>query len=517
MRLQNCQNPIRVYNKYIDDYVWVACGKCPTCLKRMQARWNARLENERKSSLFTLFVTLTYDDKHLPRLIRDDDFEPSVGRIERYRAYDNKFLIPFSEMQFDKQADLDFFNGKMHSGGVPYADFADIQKFHKRLNKRFHDKYTGKYENFRYFVVSELGKESLRPHYHCLYFFKSEIPTENFAEDIRTCWQLGNIECDSVEATAASYVSKYVGKPAYYPSFYSHTKIRPRFVCSKRPPIGSCYELSANDAEIFHKAATSVVLPNDSKQSLVDVPLPSYAKNRLFPKCPRFSQISHALRVAIYRCSSKFLATGFQGDWRSNYSELVTIPFNSFLRTMQLRYIKYGTTNNSFDVYCRNLFDPYTEQGINALRRLYYMSKRVIENCKRFHITIEYYVTKIEEFYDKLALRTLAKFYEFQEEFVETNKPEELENMYSEFAFNNFGDFRDLRFAHTQLDPIPLKECFDFKSMCNDDTLEYNLSLWKHLFNASMDSIKCTDTISKKLTLAFYYAKECNEIVKAIA
>lgn len=522
MRLQNCQHPIRVYNKYIDEYVWVACGKCSTCLKRKQGRWTARLENERKSSLFVLFVTLTYDDKHLPRLVRYDEVVDS-HKVETYRAYDDKFRIPFTELKFDTTADLDYFNNKMHAGGVPYADFADVQKFNKRLNKRFHDKYTNTYENFRYFVCSELGKESLRPHYHGLYFFRKEIETSNFAEDILACWHddagntIGNIEVEYVESTAAAYVSKYIGKPAYYPSFYSHSKIYPRFICSKNPPIGSNYELQQSSAEIFHTAAISVVLPNDSQQSLMDVPLPSYCKNRLFPKCPQFSRISHALRVAVYRCSSRFLAAGFQGNWKSNYSELVPVSFDGFLHTIRLRCCAFGSGGSSFDEYIRKLVDPYTETGVNTLRRLYYMSKRVLKYCKQFHVTVEYYVTKIEEFYNKVELKILSQFYEFQQKFVETNPVEQLENMYSEFAFNNFGIFRDLRFCLTQLDPIPLKECFDYQSMCKDDDLSYNLSCWKHLYNASSDVQRCSDTISKKLTLNFYYAKECYEIAKAIA
>lgn len=524
MRIQNCQNPIRVYNKYIDEYVWVPCGHCATCMKRYQNRWTARLENERKSSLFCLFFTLTYDDKHLPRLHRKNIISDDGRQIEAYEAYDGKFLIPFSEMKFETQADLDYFNKKMHAGGVPYADFRDVQLFLKRLNKYFHDKYTNKYENFRYFICSELGKESLRPHYHGILFFKSEVPSPNFAADILACWTsnkqpLGNITLEPVESTAASYVSKYIGKPAYYPSFYSHVKIRPRFICSKCTPIGSMYEQSETDAQIFHSAALSVCLPSHKSETIANVPLPTYVKNRIFPKCPQFGRISHALRVAIYRCSSRFLAVGFKGNWKTNYSELVPVSFDGFLNAIRLRYIMYPNgTGSSFDCYIqKQIEDPYTEAGVNALKRLYYMSKRVLKFCRKFHCTVEYYVHQIEKFYDKLEYRILTLFYEFQQNADERIKPEEFEQMYSEFAYNNIGDFRDLRFCDTQLDPIPLKECRDFQAMCYDDTLSYSLSLWKHMYNAAVDSTKCTDIISKKLTLNFYNAKECYEVAKAVS
>lgn len=515
MRIQNCEHPIRVYNKYIDEYVWVPCGKCDTCLKRYQARWTARLENERKSSFFTLFVTLTYDDNHLPRLVRTR----TSDNKEAYSAHDSRFLIPFSELQFDTPFDLEYFNKKMAAGGVPYADFADIQKFNKKLNKRFHDKYTGKYENFRYFIVAELGKESLRPHYHGLFFFKSHIPSKNFAEDILACWQFGNIETECVESTAASYVSKYVGKPAFYPSFYSHSKIRPRFVCSKQPPIGSIYELSESDAEIFHKAAINISLPRNDVQKSCVVPLPQYCKNRLFPKCPQFARISHSLRVAIYRCAGRFLASGFQGIKSLSDYELDFISFDGFLSEIRKRFIMFPYSLSQFDQYIFKLVDndPYTETAVNTLKRLYYTSRRVLENCKRFRCGVEYYVLKIEEFFNKLEYKILTQFYEFQSEYSETNKPEELEQMYSEFAFNNFGDFKDLRFVVNQIDSIPLVDCVDYKNMCHDSHSSQRLSIWKHLVNAFLDSKMCVDTISKKLTLNFYYGKKCNEIIEAVA
>lgn len=523
MRLQNCQNPKRVFNKYLGEYVWTSCGVCPTCLKRYQNRWTARLENERKSSLFCLFFTLTYNEKHLPRLHRADYLDENGMKCEAYAAYDNKFLIPFHEMKFETQADLDYFNKKMHAGGVPYADFRDVQLFLKRLNKHFHDKYTGTYKNFRYFIVSELGKESLRPHYHGILFFTKEIKTTNFAADISACWtsdkqSLGNITLEPVESTAASYVSKYLGKPAYYPSFYTHVKIRPRFICSKQTPIGSVYELSESDAQIFHSTAISLCLPSNSSEKLALVPLPNYVKNRLFPKCPQFGRISHALRTAIYRCSSKFVAVGFKGDWRSNYSELEPMSFDGFLNVIRSRYLRYSDTGSSFDMYIQKVIpDPYCEAGVTALRRLYYMSKRVLKYCKQFGITVEYYVHQIEQFYDKLEYKILTLFYEFQQNAVERIKSDELEQMYSEFAYNNVGDFRDLRFCNTQVDPIPLKDCADFKSMCLDDTLSYTLSLWKHMYNAAIDSTKCTDLVSKCLTLKFYNAKECYEVAEAVS
>lgn len=197
---------------------------------------------------------------------------------------------------------------------------------------------------------------------------------------------------------------------------------------------------------------------------------------------------------------------------------MIPISFDSFLHNVRMSYLRFVDPPTDYDAYLRSYIpDPYCESGTNALKRLYYMSKRVLDYCKKFFCTVEYYVLQIEKFYSKLELSTLSLFYDFQQEYVKNHSLNEVENMYSEFAFNNQGDFRDCRFVDTQVDPIDLSDCEDFVFMCKDDTLEYKLSLWKHYFNAAKDSVLCTDKVSKNLTLQFYYAKKCYEIAQAVA
>lgn len=515
MRLVECENPQRVYNKYLGEYIWVPCQHCETCKKKYRNRWIARLENERKSSLFTLFVTLTYDDAHLPRLKRAD-FYKDGEMVEAYADLHDSFLIPFHDLVFAEQSDLDYFNDKMSNGGVPFADFSDIQKFCKRFNKFIHDKYTFKYENFRYFIVSELGKCTLRPHYHCLFFFREAYQTSSIETDIYSCWRLGNIECEAVEANAASYVSKYIGKPSFYPSFYGNSKIRPKFVCSKQPPIGSIYQLSSSPSEIFHGAVTHLFVPSNNSQEISSVPMPSYCKSRLFPKCPRFASISHSLRVAVYGCAGKFIASGFQTDTQPKSSEC--LGFNDWLNHVMFWTEEIQDDSSNIISYLREIADNFSEKGINSLRRLYFLSKRVLKHCEQFYCGLEYYVLQIEKFFDKLEIETLGYFYGFQRDYVEKHSLNEIENMYSEFAFNNqCPNFPDVRFRDVQYDYLPLSECVDYKDMCLDSMIHAQTSVFSHLKNALKDSLKCVDLRSKNLTLKFYYAKKCNEIIEAIA
>ena len=520
MRLVSCEHPKRVWNKYLNEYVWTSCGECSTCVRRYQARWNARLESERKSSLFTLFVTLTYNEESLPRLVRSDMFDSETGKlVEAYKDAQDSFLIPFKDFIFDEKSDLDYFNDKMAHGGVPFPRFRDVQLFLKRYNKFLYKHYTQHYENFRYFICAELGKESLRPHYHGLFFFKSQIQAANFEQDISSCWKLGNCKVEYVESTACSYVSKYVGKASFYPSFYRHRQISPKFICSKRPPLGSMRELSKSPKEIFDKCLTHVPLSGNDGRSISMAPLPLYAENRLFPKCPRFSSISHSCRVALYGCASRFQGTERKGALSTYQLGKCGIPevFHSFndwlwcLKNIFLHYLHYASYEKrvnwfrtSFWYMLSEIADNFSETGVNALRRLYYLSKRVCKACKEFGLSLDTYVCKIETYFDKKQYEILTQFYNFQQDYAEKNSSEELINMYSEFSFLNPSDLPTL------------SECRDYRDMCLDNQVKQRVSLISHLKNAFLDSSRCVDKISKSITLKFYYAKKCNEIIEAV-
>ena len=44
----------------------VPCGKCPGCARSRAAMWTTRLYHERLMHERAVFLTLTYDDLHLP-------------------------------------------------------------------------------------------------------------------------------------------------------------------------------------------------------------------------------------------------------------------------------------------------------------------------------------------------------------------------------------------------------------------------------------------------------------------
>lgn len=88
------------------------CGKCAFCIKKQINAWCLRISHEMETSSSAFFLTLTYDDDHLPEF----------GELSK----------------------------------------RDLQLFIKRLRKRN--------PGLRYFAVGEYGSNYKRPHYHAIIF-----------------------------------------------------------------------------------------------------------------------------------------------------------------------------------------------------------------------------------------------------------------------------------------------------------------------------------------------------------
>lgn len=136
------------------------CGNCTACRARSRQEWVFRLRMEYRSSDFGLFVTLTYDDDHLP------------------------------------------------PGGVCKRD---VQLFLKRLRKHW------KSMTLRYYIVSEYGDHTYRPHYHALLFFKGLKRDYHLYDIITSAWQNGHCEYGEIEEGSIVYCTKYCLKGSDVP------------------------------------------------------------------------------------------------------------------------------------------------------------------------------------------------------------------------------------------------------------------------------------------------------------
>lgn len=181
-----CPNPITVRKGQPNEAV-VPCGKCYYCLQNYRNMWITRLKAEYLSCINGQFVTLTYDNEHLPY----EEYVTDLGEIVK------------------KQ----------------YPDKRGFQKFLKRLRKRY---------ELRYFAVPEYGEQTQRVHWHML-FFLPFVPDTKFYDFVERTWQNGNVQFGEITDASITYVTKYLLKDTNVPFGILDNKM----LCSRTPPIGS--------------------------------------------------------------------------------------------------------------------------------------------------------------------------------------------------------------------------------------------------------------------------------------
>ena len=155
-----CLSPVRIKDPHNEkEFIFVPCGKCWACQERKKDEWAVRVQWEvEHSATSAYFITLTYRDENLPFL------EDAYGKI-------------------------------------PIVCKRDCQLFMKRLRKRNKQK-------IKYFLVSEYGPHTYRPHYHAI------IIGLDKPEYIEASWQLGNVLVSEVNQNRINYCCRYcIGIP----------------------------------------------------------------------------------------------------------------------------------------------------------------------------------------------------------------------------------------------------------------------------------------------------------------
>lgn len=224
----------------------VPCGQCRACRINYATNWAIRCTMESLGYKENVFLTLTYDDEHLP-----------------------------ADRSVSKKV---------------------FQNFMKRLRKQIYP------AKCRFFGCGEYGSRSMRCHYHLLIFgIGINNPVfENLSWDFKhngfwcTCkaWQdedgksLGHCFIGTVTVRSAQYVAQYVikkwkGKGAK--EHYERLGISPEFsLSSRRPGIGFDY-LQSHKNEILTKG---YIMCEGSKQ-----PLPRYFQQKLKENTPFYELI----------------------------------------------------------------------------------------------------------------------------------------------------------------------------------------------------------------------------------
>lgn len=288
------KSPYKVYDISPKKYQ-VPCGKCSECRSLVQSDWCIRLSYEinmfYRNGGIGVFLTFTYNDDNLPV------FAP------------------------------------LHQ---PCFRHDDVLKFLDRINLYMQRTY-GSYM-YKYFMCSEYGKNTQRPHYHGLFLLNRCVDWISFVEKCRALWsehgfmfpkfdghQYVDNEGIGVSPTlkngagSAKYVSKYITKDmSFYniPSIAAYLDKRnnsfdipyqkrkelikrslPKHWQSKGIGLSQLEQFNQFDTASVRSALTKGVFEPLSGEV---VPLSSYIVNKLMYKSVKSNRISSTTGKYLY-------------------------------------------------------------------------------------------------------------------------------------------------------------------------------------------------------------------------
>lgn len=383
----SCLSPKIVYNKYLEKEVVVPCGKCAACTSLKSNEWTNRLDMESQCHRYTLFVTLTYADSGLTRL-------PVTSAMDE-KGYDKAVEHSSSFISF-------------HDGMIPCVNVRDIQLFFKKLRinlvRKLH--LNEKERSIRYFVASEYGPTTFRPHYHILLWFDSDKVAQVIKEYIYQAWKFKNPHSsfesfqrrnrmEFVRGHAAAYVAGYLNCRSNLPPILSLKPFRTFHLQSTQPPIGSLYiqPEQVQSLLVGNIGGLNIVRQKDGR--IINVPLWRSLESRFFPRCPKFSSLSYRERVSLYRVSTLF---GYVEDY-SAFEERFLSQWFSFDCSPAVSLVA------SVLRFEDGLFN---ESNRRALRRLFLMSRRLRKLRLSFGISSTDYVQRIENYYSRKEYASLV-------------------------------------------------------------------------------------------------------------
>ncbi|QCS36057.1 hypothetical protein [Capybara microvirus Cap1_SP_108] len=226
------------------------CGQCVNCRKRIRSQWTGRMMMENLTHKASVFITLSYDDVHLPIIKINERSFTSYDSELTYRdccCLDaHNILHPvrlpiFSSTDTSDGIISDFASCRPNTFLTDYSNSPcvdeipvlaplqprDTQLFLKRLRINLKRQF-GLSDKLRYFLCGEYGEERGRPHYHMILFGLDVSPSSYRCRDsnsyskayaldsvfrcIQDSWSLGRIECEPVTESNLRYVAKYTTK-----------------------------------------------------------------------------------------------------------------------------------------------------------------------------------------------------------------------------------------------------------------------------------------------------------------
>ncbi|UPW36484.1 replication initiator protein [Sigmofec virus UA08Rod_4577] len=237
-----CLSPIeKKYMRHgVEQVAYIPCGKCFECVESFQQSWQLRLVEECKCWKYSYFLTLTYDDAKSNALTYIDvdccDTLLDVAKHLDSHPTSVSFLRRRSQplgAYLSANAIRDYYDLKIDVLKVPVVNKYHVVNWLKSSRENYY-RHSGNRNFMKYFICSEYGPETFRPHYHAL--IMSNIPEIDFRRFFVEPWasRYGNVQCDVLPyyqedfSNVAAYVSKYCSKPSFIQNPYEKYHLVPK-------------------------------------------------------------------------------------------------------------------------------------------------------------------------------------------------------------------------------------------------------------------------------------------------
>ncbi len=292
----------------ITEFVQIPCGKCIGCRLEYSRQWANRLMLEAQYHTDMYFITLTYDDFHIPLSYYVDD---STGEA-------------LQSMSLCKR---------------------DFQLFMKRLRKSQPE------NQIRFYAAGEYGSQTFRPHYHAIVFGLklSDLVFYKFnklGQPLYTSQYLESIWCNTssdskerlgicvvaeVSWETCAYTARYTAKKSgtlddeFYDKFNME---KPFTLMSRRPGIARMYYDDHPDMFDY----TSINIPTSTGGRKVAIP--RYFNNLFADDCPLRSQELKDIRKRMAEVSTKMKLSSTDLDYLS-YLQVCEDTLDSKIKSLR--------------------------------------------------------------------------------------------------------------------------------------------------------------------------------------
>ena len=500
-----CLSPVQVSTS--KGVTLVPCGHCPACEARRKSDLQLRIQIEAKKHKHNWFITLTYDDEHLPiftpyvadeSYYSDEDFAsgdirtgskihdnveyihvpaviPNKGfwlsnqdriRCDGFANFNDSYAFVENGLQLfghsfehpygsdcyakgtilgmlydyhrylgkakqaaftlNYRARVTSWYSQVHSpiNSVSLLFYKDVQNFMKRFRK-FITKYIGKNEKIRYYIISEYGTRSLRPHFHIVLHSDSDKLAEYMRDTsfevkplatrdrqfysnraVSSCWSFGYCTIDKADDKVAGYVSNYVVGSSKLPRLLRQLAPQKTFhSVNYGIPFTKEESIQMLRSRDFQRFSEFEYVDEADGNRVKSRSLWRSYYNQFFPTFVGINSLSDVELLQVFKVYPKLVGYYFE----DNVEKIARKIAHSVC--MHDRGLGDSSDDNIALFFDWFKLSSATSVSLSPLKQILYASKRAIHISSWLGITLSDYVKLYRDFRNWLDYKCLAQHY----------------------------------------------------------------------------------------------------------